>query len=80
MNATAGDAVTVSDRRAYRMTSIDLLRGLVIVVMALDHVRDFVMVGSMQDPTADPSDWTPPVCHALDHPLLRPDLCLPGRG
>jgi uncharacterized membrane protein len=55
MTATAEDAVTVSDRRAYRMTSIDLLRGLVIVVMALDHVRDSVMVGSMQDPTADPS-------------------------
>jgi uncharacterized membrane protein len=55
MTATTGDAVTVPDRRAYRMTSIDLLRGLVIVVMALDHVRDSVMVGSMQDPTADPS-------------------------
>ena len=79
MNATAGGAVAVSDRRAYRMASIDLLRGLVIVVMALDHVRDSVMLGFMQDPTAihlpDPS-----VCHAMDHPLLRPDICLPGRG
>ena len=37
------------------MTSIDMLRGLVIVVMALDHVRDYVMSGSMQDPTADPT-------------------------
>ena len=55
MNATAGATVAVSDRRAYRMASIDLLRGLVIVVMALDHVRDSVMLGSMQDPTADPS-------------------------
>jgi len=55
MNAIAGEAAPVSDRRAYRMTSIDILRGLVIVVMALDHVRDYVMVGSMQDPTADPT-------------------------
>lgn len=55
MNAITGEAASVFDRRAYRMTSIDILRGLVIVVMALDHVRDYVMVGSMQDPTADPA-------------------------
>jgi uncharacterized membrane protein len=37
------------------MSSLDLLRGLVIVVMALDHVRDSFMFGAVQDPTADPN-------------------------
>jgi len=55
MSAVAAGMPSVSDRRAYRMTSIDLLRGLVIVVMALDHVRDYMMVGSLQDPITNPS-------------------------
>jgi uncharacterized membrane protein len=45
----------VADQRAYRLTSIDMLRGLVIIVMALDHVRDFFMSGSQQDPVQDPN-------------------------
>lgn len=44
----------LSDARAYRLSNIDMLRGLVIVIMALDHVRDYVMFGALQDPTTDP--------------------------
>ena len=42
------------DRRAYRLTNIDMVRGLVILIMALDHVRDFMMTGGVQDPMAQP--------------------------
>jgi len=52
ITSAEADAAPSSDRRAYRLSSLDLLRGLVIVVMALDHVRDFVMTGAVQDPTA----------------------------
>ena len=44
-----------SDQRSYRLASLDLLRGLVIVVMAIDHVRDFFLAGALQDPTTDPN-------------------------
>src|SRR5262245_51821272 len=44
-----------ADRRAYRLASLDIVRGLVIVLMALDHVRDYLLTGSTQEPTFDPT-------------------------
>jgi uncharacterized membrane protein len=55
ISSAEATAAPASDRRAYRMSSLDFLRGLVIVVMALDHVRDFAMAAAVQDPTADPT-------------------------
>src|SRR5688572_210735 len=44
-----------ANARAYRLTSLDMLRGLVIVIMALDHVRDYVHAGAASDPMTDPN-------------------------
>jgi uncharacterized membrane protein len=48
-------AVNVQDQRAYRLTSIDMLRGLVIIIMAIDHTRDFFSVQMSIDPLGDPN-------------------------
>jgi uncharacterized membrane protein len=50
-NAVAGHG---GDQRAYRLTSIDMLRGLVIIVMAIDHARDFFSASMSIDPLSDP--------------------------
>ena len=63
MTSTAPAALEVTDavvrdpasQRAYRLSAIDMVRGLVIVIMAIDHVRDFTMVGTEQDPMANPN-------------------------
>ncbi len=47
-------AAAPPDQRAYRLSSIDMLRGLAVVIMALDHVRDFLSYGSEQDPMSNP--------------------------
>ena len=52
---THTDRARPGDQRGYRLSAIDMVRGLVIVIMAIDHVRDFTMVGTDLDPMADPN-------------------------
>ena len=44
-----------ANAREYRLTSIDMLRGLAIVIMAIDHVRDYFMVAGEMDPMTNPA-------------------------
>jgi uncharacterized membrane protein len=46
---------TSLDQRSYRLSSIDMLRGLVIFIMAIDHARDFFHAGMSIDPLGDPN-------------------------
>src|SRR3954466_16070739 len=54
-SAKSAVSIISADKRAYRLSSIDMIRGLVIVIMAIDHVRDNFLFGALQDPTADPN-------------------------
>ena len=40
-----------------RLAAIDMLRGLMIVLMVLDHVRDFFGLNTMHDPTDPETSW-----------------------
>jgi uncharacterized membrane protein len=59
MDAPAAAGASVPTRR--RLDSVDLLRGIVMVVRALDHVRDFAFAGTLQFSATDFTQTTPEI-------------------
>ncbi len=55
------DTDALSGKVKQRLLAVDLLRGIVMMIMLLDHVRDFVYAGALQSDPTDPTSTTIPV-------------------
>jgi uncharacterized membrane protein len=53
------DTATVTATPSHRLTAVDALRGAVMIIMALDHTRDFIHAGAMSFLPEDLTRTTP---------------------
>ena len=68
-------------KTSQRFDSVDLLRGLVMVIMLLDHTREYVHAEAFH---STPTDLTKTnvraLFYTLDYTSVRPDVCLSRRN
>jgi uncharacterized membrane protein len=69
---TTGSRSTTVERPTRRLESVDMLRGLLMILMALDHTRDFFSSAQV-DPTDPLTSWP-----ALFFTRWITHLCAPG--
>ena len=69
--SVAPSPIAINTRAKLRIESIDLIRGVVMILMAIDHVRVFSGVPAVAHRRC--------LFHPLDHALLRSGLHLSGR-
>ena len=80
-SGTSDIAVTQSDGvTKKRIVSIDVMRGLVILLMAVDHVRErFFYHLNVSDPDEFRNDFTGSFLYSHDRSSLCTDICVPHR-
>ena len=67
-------------KTSYRIDSIDLLRGLVMIIMALDHTREFFSQSCIDRRSYEPGNhYSHFIFHKMDHTSMRTDICFFGR-